>query len=59
MSRKKRSTKAKPLRAARRLFVTISRAGATLLIIARLAVVWARWSYNGPGPAAKGGPGPL
>ena len=55
MSRKKRSTKAKPLTAARRLIVTISSAGATFLVIALLAVVWALWSYNGPGPAAKTG----
>ena len=55
MSRKKRSKKAKPLTAARRLLVTILSAGATFLVISLLAVVWALWSYSGPGPVAKAG----
>jgi UPF0755 protein len=52
---KKRPAKATPLSKLRRLIVMSLSAAATFLAIFLLAVVWALWSYNGPGPAAKTG----
>lgn len=55
MRAKKRPAKASPVSGLRRLIVTSLSAAATFLVIALLAVVWALWSFNGPGPAAKTG----
>ena len=55
MKAKKRPVKASPLSAARRLLVMILSALATFAVVVMLAVLWALWSYNGPGPEAKAG----
>ena len=55
MRAKRRPAKVSPLSKLRRLIVTTLSAAATFLVILLLAVVWALWSYNGPGPAAKTG----
>jgi len=39
----------------RRLVISLGSAAATIAAVAVLALVWAVWSYQGPGPAAKSG----
>ncbi len=55
MRAKKRPVKASPLSALRRLLVMVLSAAATFVVIVMTAALWALWSYNGPGPAAKTG----
>ncbi len=55
MTRKKRSVKASPLSRLRRFAVAAFSGLATILIVAFVAMLWALWSYNGPGPASKTG----
>ena len=55
MKAKRRPAKVSPLSKLRRLVVTSLSAAGTFLVILLLAVVWALWSYNGPGPVAETG----
>lgn len=55
MTRRKRSAKASPLSRLRRLAVAACSGLATLLAVAFVAVLWALWSYNGPGPTSETG----
>ena len=44
-----------PISALRRLFVTLLSAAATFVAVLMLAALWALWTFQGPGPAARTG----
>jgi UPF0755 protein len=52
----RRATPVSPLTAARRWVVTTLSGAATFGVVLLLALLWAFWAYQGPGPAAKAGP---
>ena len=50
-----RPARAKPVSALRRLAVMLFSAAATFVAVMMVAVLWALWSFQGPGPMAKAG----